>query len=367
MPARVNPQRSRTTVAPSAESDSWDVTSGCRASSSRTARADGAGAAAVDHAQLVASGERGGVDERADRLAGLLRRAPAHVELDGDVRRRRRADRDGRLGRRVALRPSRSGRSRASGTRTRRPPRPSDDRLVPHDLGDRAADAERRGDDGVARGASGAVTSSGSSAARERAPGSRRRARTRRRGAGRARAPRAARGVEAARRSRSRGGRRGSRRAARRAPRASRRAPARPPRARARAPARAGRGRARSPPRARPTRASARARAAPSRRARARRALALLGRVAPRPPPPRRAAPRAPALGRDAAARGLDDVGRRARGARRCAGRARRPAARARAVERLVASRVEAGRRVGGAVGRARPLLQLGVVASSRP
>ena len=84
---------------------------------------DGTGASAVDHAELVSSGEGGGVDERANRLAGLLRRAPRTSSSDGAwVGVEVRSVTAGSAG--VSVCPSRSGRSRSSGTRTRRPPRP---------------------------------------------------------------------------------------------------------------------------------------------------------------------------------------------------------------------------------------------------
>ena len=55
------------------------------------------GAAAVDDADARQAGERGVVDERADRLARLLRPLPTHVELVRDVPARRGEDTHGRV------------------------------------------------------------------------------------------------------------------------------------------------------------------------------------------------------------------------------------------------------------------------------
>ena len=113
-------------------------------------RAHGSRAAAVDDTDRREAGERGVVDERPDGLARLLRALTAHVELVGDVAARSRDDPD------AASRLSSRSR-RADGTQLReRQAQPMTGRadhlgLVALDRRDRAADAERRRLDGVAR------------------------------------------------------------------------------------------------------------------------------------------------------------------------------------------------------------------------
>lgn len=104
-------------------------------------RPDSSGTAPVDHAQLVPSGKGSGVDEHAERLAGLLRRPPAHVELRLGMGRCRRADRDRRLGwdlgSPVAIRSEPVERNSHAETTV-----PEHGSLVPRHLDDRPADTE---------------------------------------------------------------------------------------------------------------------------------------------------------------------------------------------------------------------------------
>jgi hypothetical protein len=114
-------------------------------------RADGAGASAVDHAELVTPGQRRGVHERANRLARLLRRAPPHVELRRGVGRRRAAQRDGRLRRSLGLSIAIGAEPLEQHTDAKAAA-PDHDSLVTHDLDDRPPDAEGRRDDRIAGG-----------------------------------------------------------------------------------------------------------------------------------------------------------------------------------------------------------------------
>src|SRR5688572_21268516 len=111
--------------------------------------ADRPGAASVDDAHLGAAGEGRGVDEDADRLAGLLGSPPAEIELARRVGRRRRANGHDLLDRVVGLRvPVRAeARKRDPYAETTAA---DDHRLLLRKLRDRAADAELRCDDGIA-------------------------------------------------------------------------------------------------------------------------------------------------------------------------------------------------------------------------
>ena len=360
-------QSSWTTVAPSAESGSWlvDEPVGARAPRGRPRgprRCRGRGRRGpVGRPASAASSTND-----AHRLARLLGAQPAHVELVGDVAAARRSRRTRTGGSGCSPAPRRAGRAgaaragRAPASRRGRSPRrspPSIRAIVPRTPSSGASTGSPA--------ASGAVVASGSSSAR-----SARSARAARLGGGAE--PPVALALRAARRRASRAAplllapARGADLVAERA--AARRAPPRAP----------ARGRDRAPPllvrrrRARASISAAQLRLALARGA----ARAALGLPAPgaaalaaprppaaRPPPPRRAARSV------RGARGLD----------RGRGRRRRPQGRARAaprsgaparcrpadrdpVERRVRLRVEAGGRVRGAVGRARPLLQLGVV-----
>ena len=302
------------------------------------------------------AGERRVVDEGAHRLARLLGAHAAHVELVGDVAGAAATTRtagSASLGRARDA----DGRSRASGTRRRGPPGADDLGLSPSIAAIVPRTPERRvpRPDRPRRAARAAAAARAARAARAR-PGAR--ARRPRRGAGRGRARRLGRrrpplalaapgGADLLAQRVELGAR--LREVALRLARAPARAPPRPTRARARP---------------RPLELAPPARA-PARRA-PRRSRSAAARARPRPlgrlrlgeqrrrcaAAPARPAPRASATTRRVEPEPLRDP-QRVRAAR--AGRAR-PRRAARGLE------VERGRRVGDAVGRARPLLQLGVV-----
>ena len=310
-------------------------------------------AAAVDDANAREAGERGVVDEGANGLARLLGALPAHVELVGHVAARGGDDLDRGLG--LRLRAAATGRSRASGMRSRWPAAPTTSASSPSI----AAIVPCTPSDGASTGspaASGPVCGSGSveradrrsarTARSEAAPSRRSRS-----GSSRRFAPRhpdlVAKRVELrARRSPDRPVPRPRRARAR--PRRTRA----PPRSRPRAPARAlgPRRAARRPPRARP----------PPPRAPRRRSA--------RPPPPRPAAPRSavvPARPRPRAS-ATTSASRPSRSAICSACEMPGPPERD-AVERRVRVGVEPGRRVGDVVGARSPTPSAPRSASSRP
>ena len=113
-------------------------------------RPDRAGAAAVDDTHLGEACERSVVDERAHGFARLLRACATHVELVRDVAARAREHRHRRLGRvarPVGLRVGLQARERDAYALAAAADHL---RLVAVDVGDGAAEAERRSRDGIA-------------------------------------------------------------------------------------------------------------------------------------------------------------------------------------------------------------------------